>query len=260
MSSTTLSTGAITISIACTLFITFLCVEWTLFSLHPVLMTFSFSFLIVEGLLTARNISVKPMNERKKLTNDHVYLQFGTLVFAVIGFVAAFWNKVIKGKRHFKSWHSWIGLLMMVGLLLEIVLGMYLYYPKFRSLLFARTTTNSSGGQTGVLVARIKRTKSWHKYLGMFVFYTGVVSMILGMYSNYMKRTLPYETVRLVIVLALLLLMVLVWLVMRDARSSSVDKLMSKKSPEASTPESVLPSSIVASSPETPTTPASDQV
>jgi len=92
------------------------------------------------------------------------------------------------------------------------------------------------------------------------VFYTGVVSMILGMYSNYMKRTLPYETVRLVIVLALLLLMVLVWFVMRDARRSSVDKLMSKKSPEASTPESVLPSSIVASSPETPTTPASDQV
>ncbi len=206
-------TFAIVVSTLLTLYITWLCTEWTLFSLHPVLMTFSFSFLIVEGILTVyRRKQHNNLVERRALVSEHVYLQFGTLAFAVLGFISAFYHKMSRGKRHFKSWHSWMGLVMMLGLLLEILLGMYLYYPKLRSLLTSsssgssgssqnRSSLSDDGGGGGSsssttttsssAISLIKWSKRWHQYLGMIVFYAGVISMILGLDSNYMRRLLP---------------------------------------------------------------------
>ncbi len=205
-------TFAIVVSTLLTLYITWLCTEWTLFSLHPVLMTFSFSFLIVEGILTVyRRKQHKNLVERRALVSEHVYLQFGTLAFAVLGFISAFYHKMSRGKRHFKSWHSWMGLVMMLGLLFEILLGMYLYYPKLRSLLTRSSGSGSSsqnrsslsddvggGGSSSSttttsssVIGLIKWSKKWHQYLGMIVFYAGVISMILGLDSNYMRRLLP---------------------------------------------------------------------
>lgn len=100
-------------------------VGWRLpFSLHPFLMMCGYIGLMGSGHVT------------KKLggytnTKRHGYMAVGGLCLAFGGLYAIWLNKENMGKEHITSYHSWGGILSLVGLILPALAGLVFLHPDF---------------------------------------------------------------------------------------------------------------------------------
>jgi hypothetical protein len=202
----------------------FYCFEVKWFSLHPVLMSFAFTYLISEGILTAREMKNRPM-DRKQLVQSHLFLQFGTLVFGGFGFLVILSNKIYYNNKHFQTWHSILGLITIVGICIEVLIGLYIQYRWLRNVLrplLPQTVPPAQNGGATILPTTIapvlnmdlqptitppttstlppakkKRAKTStivsyiHRLLGLTVFIAGLITMGTGLRSNFFVERAP---------------------------------------------------------------------
>lgn len=129
---------------------------WRLFSWHPLLMTIGYIGLLGGATLT------------KKLggytnTKIHSFLASLGLALAVGGFYAIYRNKAIHNKDHFTSWHSWLGVVILLGSLIPMLVGIIFLHPDF-----GVDNTN-----------QLKRT--FHKWLGRLIISLSWANCILGL-------------------------------------------------------------------------------
>ncbi len=183
-------------------------VKW--FTLHPVLMTFAFTYLISEGILTAREMKSRPM-DRKQLVQTHLLLQFGTLTCGGFGFLVILSNKIYYNNLHFQSWHSLLGLATVVIICIEVLIGLYIQYRWLRSVLSPLMPQNQSilpttipppvngdlPSSTGLPPAKKKRAKTTqtvayiHRIVGILLFIFGLVTIGTGFRSNFFVDRAP---------------------------------------------------------------------
>merc|ERR1719276_290536 len=89
---------------------------WRLFSWHPLLMTLGFV-----GLMGTATVTKKLGGYTN--TKIHGILASGGLFLALGGFYAIYRNKAIHNKSHFTSWHSWFGLVTIIGSVIPMLVG-----------------------------------------------------------------------------------------------------------------------------------------
>jgi len=100
------------------------------FNFHPLLQTVAFVLIIPESILLLRFSGFK----RTVAKPFHAGLHALAVVGAILGVAAAFKYKKDEGGAHFRSLHSWLGLLTMILLLSQWSFGAFLFYRAAGSL------------------------------------------------------------------------------------------------------------------------------
>ncbi|MBN3288608.1 C56D2 protein, partial [Polyodon spathula] len=138
----------------------------SLFSWHPFLMTFSFSFFVTEALLIFSPDSSPIQRFSHKIKGRyHWILQTLATTCALLGLAAIFYNKHLNNKPHFATWHGLVGLLTVLFAVMQSLGGVFLLFPKL-----AR----------GWSLAKLKR---YHAASGLVGYLLGCSSLLLGMSS-----------------------------------------------------------------------------
>jgi len=107
-----------------TAFIFFVLEPSILFFWHPTCMLIAFVFIMSEGIIIARHIN----SNRTLWSLIHYWLQISCLVICFLGFIIIFYTKTLEGKPHFQSWHSGLGLLVLICTFCQVMLGLRIYY------------------------------------------------------------------------------------------------------------------------------------
>lgn len=97
----------------------------------------------------------------------HWILQSLCLCCALLGLAAIFYNKHLKGKAHFTSWHGLLGLVTVCVVSVQSVAALPLIYHSLAK---------------GWSLARLKR---YHAASGLVTYLLGSISLILGLCSNW---------------------------------------------------------------------------
>lgn len=157
--------------------------EIKLFSFHPILNTFIFGFLIIDGILKARQMNSTP-SEKSKILFKHIYIQLISLFLSIISFSISFFYKFFNNQNHFQTFHSRLGLLTFIFLLLNSIIGI----------------SNHLGLTKG-------KFKDSHIYLANIIIYLGLLSILFGLLSDY------YISLNLILsILSLLIIAILlIW-------------------------------------------------
>jgi hypothetical protein len=244
----------------------FYCFEVRWFSFHPILMTFAFTYMISEGILTAREMKNRPM-ERKQLVQSHLLLQFGTLLCGGFGFLVILSNKIYYNKMHFQSWHSILGLFTIVGICIEVLIGLYMQYRWLRNVLspLLRTTqpnsvlpttlptattpvlnmdlqsmtvpittagTTTNGATLPVAKKKGSKTSTMiayiHRLLGLAVFFAGLVTISTGFRSDFFTERVHF-VIQIVLTSFMVILGLCIIIVMRRRDNTSISSVPTTK-------------------------------
>jgi len=119
------------ILITSTLYITYLSKPGSnLFSWHPFLMTLSMFLLMNEAvLLFSSSWSLLPKKyHRSHHMNSHIVLEVMSLIAVLLGFFSIYLNKNNHGKPHFTSWHGILGLVQIVMICGQVLVGTFAKY------------------------------------------------------------------------------------------------------------------------------------
>lgn len=165
----------------------------TLFSLHVMAMSTTFLLLLPEGLILAVK-AIKHKN-RPRLIRLHVYLQFFSLSLMMVGLGAQFWYRQMQGKRHFKDFHSKLGVATILSTQGVAFVGVVLYYiiPKPKRVKYPGVLMfHRLGGRVAFVLGIFtilealkifnpehKRHKGWLTY----VVASAIVAQAVGMHS-----------------------------------------------------------------------------
>ena len=98
---------------------------FSLFPYHPALMCFGYEVLMGEAILFSRYIKTR---KRKWWLQFHLVAQLSGYTLVLIAFVAIVYNKILNGKSHFESWHSWVGLSAFLITTTQILGGIAIYF------------------------------------------------------------------------------------------------------------------------------------
>ena len=140
------------------------------FQYHPIGYTIAFAGLMPEIVALSSIVRrQRTMAERDIVIDSHLYLSLGMKFLSLIGFIAITVNKIKKGKFHYTTWHGQLGLLTMIILFLQVVVGFVFHFR--------------CGGYE--LLPYLRRA---HKYLGIALLAFGSATMWLGMQTNYFRR------------------------------------------------------------------------
>ena len=143
----------------------------SLFQYHPISMALAFVAVMPEVLHAAMHIrKAKSMNARTETLDRHMYFAFLMKTFAVIGFLVIYVNKNNRGKHHFTSRHGQFGVLCVIFVVAQVVLGAVYHYRL---------------GPTRKFPNWLGWCRRAHKYLGFGVLALGILSMYLGMMSHF---------------------------------------------------------------------------
>ena len=183
------------ILIATTLYVTYLSQPGSsLFSWHPFLMTLSvipkyfsthnfeiemnvifFSkikmFLLMNEavLLFSTNWSLLPKKyHRSQYMNGHIALEVLSVIGVLLGFYSIYLNKDTNGKVHFTSWHGTFGLVQVVAICSQVVIGSL---AKYRILPVKSYPT--------------AKLKTLHGVLGVSIILLAVVNLSTGWYTSW---------------------------------------------------------------------------
>lgn len=148
---------------------------WYWFLWHPVLMTFACCIVLPETLRALSGHSLFNTFTSKILS--HYWLVVITELLAFTGFYVIYINKNEHGKPHFTSYHAWIGILMIMSMPLQSLIGRKI---AFIGDIVTKYVFPDSAKSTLRIV---------HKtYLGKLLLLMMGVSMLLGSMSNWAKR------------------------------------------------------------------------
>lgn len=102
-------------------------IDW--FALHPLCMSIAFSLIAPQAvhLFSNRNGFMRHASPSRRV-EAHRYLIILTLAAASLGFLGIFVHKTRLDKRHFLTWHSWLGAATLLVFLGQGVGGSLLYY------------------------------------------------------------------------------------------------------------------------------------
>jgi len=159
------------ILIATTLYVTYLSQPGSsLFSWHPFLMTLSMFLLMNEAvLLFSTNWSLLPKKyHRSQYMNGHIALEVLSLIGVLLGFYSIYLNKDNNGKVHFTSWHGTFGLVQVVAICSQVVIGSL---AKYRILPVKSYPT--------------AKLKTLHGVLGVSIILLAVVNLSTGWYTSW---------------------------------------------------------------------------
>lgn len=146
--------------------------DYNLFSWHPTCMTIGSLLLMAEAVMAMSpdNLCASKLSHQGK-ARLHWILQAGAAGFIFAGFLVIVINKNLNNKRHFHSWHG------IIGLVFFICVGV-----------------TSSGGVMTLYSLSLKKIikpakmKLLHNLVGIVTFSIGVITEILGMYTNWFPK------------------------------------------------------------------------
>jgi len=142
----------------------------SLFSWHPFLMTLSMFLLMNEAvLLFSSKWSLLPKKyHRSQYMNIHIILEVMSLICFLLGFYSIYLNKDNLGKPHFTSWHGILGLIQLIAICAQVVIGTFAKYRILPVMLFPAT-----------------KLKTVHVTLGITITMLVMCNLITGWYSNW---------------------------------------------------------------------------
>ena len=145
-----------------------------LFSYHPVLMTWLYACLTVEGLVTARHMQAS--SQKPSAVFLHFLSQTLGAVIGLLAFAIVYWDKHSRGKNHFLSWHARSGLATLTLHVAQLCFGLYLY--NFSALCSLKGREK---------IARLMSVRLTHRLLGILTFCGGMATLVLGFQTNWAK-------------------------------------------------------------------------
>jgi len=145
----------------------------SLFSWHPVLMSLGCGLFMLEAILVfSPENSFFVSSSRSNKVRVHWIFQSLAIALTWIGFIVILVNKSLYNKKHFKSWHGLFGLITVLYVTLQALFGILLLFPKF-----AKQWN-----------WKLVQLKVYHATFGLVGFILSSVTMILSLYSNFIKR------------------------------------------------------------------------
>ncbi|PAA82788.1 hypothetical protein BOX15_Mlig022383g1 [Macrostomum lignano] len=140
----------------------------SLFSWHPTLMSVAFGLLLFQGVLSFNRQSSLFAGNRERQTTAHALLNWAALGASLTGGYFVWRSKEEKGRPHLTSWHSWIGALCNIYLLLQCIGGV--------------CTRLKLGG------VRPADMKLYHATSGTFMFTCACAALASGMWSDWFSK------------------------------------------------------------------------
>ncbi|XP_068213183.1 transmembrane reductase CYB561D2-like [Palaemon carinicauda] len=140
----------------------------SLFSFHPVLMTFSFTGAMSEALFIFTKYGVASRStHRTRVTAHWIMIGLAALCHSV-GYAVIYYNKEVNNKPHHTSWHGFLGFIVSILFWIQVSFGFFAKYPlllrSFLSVIKIRTS---------------------HALFGILIFISGIGTMILGLWSSW---------------------------------------------------------------------------
>ncbi|XP_077428626.1 transmembrane reductase CYB561D2 [Vanacampus margaritifer] len=138
----------------------------SLFSWHPFFMTLAFSFFMTEAILlfSPHGSTMKKFSHKVK-GRVHWMLQCACVTCAALGLAAIFYNKHLRGKPHFTSWHGLLGVITVCTVAVQSLAAVPLIYHSLAK---------------GWSLAKLKR---YHAASGLVTYLLGSGSLLLGLTS-----------------------------------------------------------------------------
>jgi hypothetical protein len=173
--------------------------QWTLFHLHPVLMTLAFLFLIRFGFYFAvikRNIQ------------NHINFQFGFILCVLVGAAGIYFakNAMSPPSAHYVTYHSWTGGLAILCTLVQAVIGYQLGQPSMK------------------MSPKRAQFKGLHGNLGGAIYLLGITALVLSCYSSWFSgKVTGWLWIASVTIIAVTGLQGLVMFAPKDDHTSKAD-------------------------------------
>ncbi|KAK4474258.1 hypothetical protein MN116_000288, partial [Schistosoma mekongi] len=161
-------------TILCLLIIYFSLCYNDIFSLHPFFMSFGFLFLMLNGInsiVSQDETFLGLLKSRSQKIKAHWIFESLSVLFLFLGFIAIYANKTLNGKPHFTTWHGFLGVVVVLYSICQLVAGSMLHwrYNLWRSIL-----TYSSG-------------RFIHALSGVVLYCILSFTFILGLYTKWFK-------------------------------------------------------------------------
>ena len=91
--------------------------DGSLFSVHPICNSLAFVALATEAVSGMRTRYSKTRRSAPKtVVRLHFILMTISIFLALAGFCAIYLNKIKHGRPHFQSWHSWMGIFVILSM------------------------------------------------------------------------------------------------------------------------------------------------
>ncbi|XP_056157738.1 probable transmembrane reductase CYB561D1 [Lampris incognitus] len=144
----------------------------SLFSWHPVCMSFAYCLCMTEGiLLFSAEGSTFCFKSRKGKVRLHWFCQALVLVAAATGVSFMVASKNVSEHPHLITWHSLLGVATLAATLLQVACGVCLLFPKL------------------LRVISPPRMKLYHATCGLVAYLLAMVTVVLAMFSDWFQAT-----------------------------------------------------------------------
>lgn len=122
-------------------------------------------------MLFSPQSSILPNLSRSTKATVHWMIQLAAIFFTSAGFAVIFYNKHLRNKNHFASWHGFFGLWTMVFVLCQAFQGLSIYYPG-----------------VALFKATLGQRKQLHALFGTLVYMIATTTLVLGYFSNWFVK------------------------------------------------------------------------
>ncbi|KAM9860235.1 putative transmembrane reductase CYB561D1 [Aulostomus maculatus] len=145
----------------------------SLFSWHPVCMSFAYCLCMTEGILLF-SLEASPLcfKSRKDKVNLHWVCQALVLVVAMTGLSFMVASKNVSERPHLVTWHSLLGVCTLAATVLQVACGIGVIFPKLLS-----------------LSSPPPRLKLYHATCGLVVYLMATVTVMLAMFTDWFQAT-----------------------------------------------------------------------
>ncbi|XP_014671365.1 PREDICTED: cytochrome b561 domain-containing protein 2-like [Priapulus caudatus] len=135
-------------------------------------MTLAVAFFMTEAILMfSPESSLLSKYSHAAKTTGHGLLQAATVLCALSGFGAIWYNKELKHRAHFTSWHGTMGVITITYICVQILGGIAL---KMKWLVGKRIT--------------LAQNKLYHATSGLLLYLCGLTTLSLGIYSGWFTQ------------------------------------------------------------------------
>lgn len=154
------------------------------FQYHPLMMTVAFIGFLPEIVHLSNNFRrCRSMTDRQQTVDQHLQFAVAMKIVSLLGFAAIEVSKIQRHKRHFTTWHGLIGLMCVIALVLQVIIGIVYHYRIFPVKKFPG------------LFSLLRKA---HQWLGLALVGLGALSFYLGMQTHFAVRAVGDPWVRMV--------------------------------------------------------------
>jgi cytochrome b-561 domain-containing protein 2 len=155
-----------------------------IFQYHPMAMTLSCMCVLPEVVHQANNFRrCRSVSDRASTTDRHTVSALAMKTLTLVGFAAIEISKFQRKKQHFTTWHGLLGLLTVLTLTLQILVGVLYRY---------RLGPSQRIPNFFIILRKA------HKWFGLILVALVASTMFLGFQSHFAMRVLPGSSWRLV--------------------------------------------------------------